>query len=151
MGHPAFCRVAVSGKPVHPGLREVYRHWATGDWSPRFAFYADDFEWGWSPEFPDIAGVYVDNETPNTRLARWLGSWEFWACEPEGTLEFGATVVVLTRYRGIGRGSGLEVNSEGAHVWTIRGDRATRLEVFASRSAAITAARRLSAAQSRAA
>ena len=111
----------------------------------RFDFYADDMEWGWSEEFPDIAGVYVDNETPNPRLQRWLCSWEFWACEVDGSLEIGDTTVVLTRYRGIGRGSGIEVDVEGAHLWTMSGDRAVRLEVFASRARAIDAARQLAA------
>src|SRR5215212_4006371 len=45
--------------------------------------------------------------------------------------------VVLARYRGVGRGSGVEVDVEGAHVWKLREGKAVRLEVFASRERAL--------------
>jgi ketosteroid isomerase-like protein len=123
---------------VSAALREVYRYWGAGDWTPRFEFYADEMEWGWSPEFPDIAGVWHDTETPNSRLLTWLGPWETWYCEAEEYVEAGdGVVVVLTRYLGRGRGSGLFVEAEGAHVWQFRDDgKAVRLEVFADRDRA---------------
>ena len=120
-------------------LDDVYRHWGAGDWTPRFDLYADDMEWGWSDEFPDIAGVFADTETPNSRLLRWLGSWETWRCEAEAFLACGEHTVVLTRYRGRGKGSGVEVDVEGAHVWTLRAGKAVRLEVFADRARALCA------------
>jgi ketosteroid isomerase-like protein len=118
-------------------LEEIYRHWGAGDWTPRFELYAEDFEWGWSDEFPGIAGVYHDTETPNSRLLSWLCEWESWTCEAEDYVRFGGVVVVLTRYRGRGRGSGAEVDVEGAHVWTLRAGKAVRLEVFADRQRAL--------------
>jgi uncharacterized protein len=118
-------------------LEDVYEHWARGDWSPRFAFYADDMEWGWSEEFPDLAGVFRDTETPNSRLQHWLCGWETWTCEAEEYVELGDWTVVLTRYRGRGRGSGVEVDVEGAHVWKLRDGKAVRLEVFADRERAL--------------
>jgi ketosteroid isomerase-like protein len=124
-------------------LQGVYERWGRGDWTPRFELYADDFEWGWSDEFPGIAGVYHDTETPNTRLLTWLCEWETWRCEAEEYLELGAVVVALTRYYGRGRGSGVEIEREGAHVWTLRDGKAVRLEVFADRSRALREARGL--------
>ena len=122
-------------------LADVYRHWGAGDWTPRFDFYAADMEWGWSDEFPGIAGVYKDTETPNARLLTWLAEWEFWHCQAEGFLACGDTVVVLTRYRGRGKGSGVEVDVEGAHVWKLRDDgMAIRLEIFADRERALESA-----------
>ena len=118
-------------------LEDVYAHWSEGDWSPRFEFYADDMAWGWSDEFPGLAGVYVDTETPNPRLLQWLCEWETWECSAAEYVSLGDVVVVLTRYRGRGRGSGVEVDSEGAHVWTIRDGRAVRLEIFADRERAM--------------
>lgn len=124
--------------PIQP-LREVYDHWGRGDWSPRFSFYADDFEWGWSPEFPGLDGVFCDKETPNSRLQAWLDPWELWTCEAEDYVEAGENVVVLARYRGRGKGSGATVDVEGAHVWRIRHGRAVRLEIFADRQTALAA------------
>jgi ketosteroid isomerase-like protein len=118
-------------------LGEVYEHWGRGDWSPRFAFYADDMEWGWSYEFPDLNGVFRDTRTPNPRLLTWLCEWERWTCQVESYLQSGEDIVALTRYRGVGKGSGATVEVEGAHVWRIRDGRVIRLEIFASRRAAL--------------
>lgn len=121
-------------------LEGVYEHWSAGDWTPRFELYADDMEWGWSDEFPGIAGVYRDTETPNPRLQTWLSEWESWRCEAEDYVRFAGVIVVLTRYRGRGKGSGLELDVEGAHVWRIRDGKAVRLEIFADRERALRAA-----------
>jgi len=121
-------------------LQDVYAHWGTGDWSPAFAFYADDFAWGWSDEFPGLAGVYQDTRTPNPRLQTWLCEWESWRCEAEDYVIFSDVVVVLTRYRGRGRGSGVELDTEGAHVWQMRDGKPRRLEVFADRERALRVA-----------
>jgi uncharacterized protein len=118
-------------------LDDVYRHWGQGDWTPRFEFYADDFEWGWSSEFPGIDGVYRDTETPNSRLRSWLSPWDHWYCEAEEYIQQGDVVVVLARYRGRGKGSGVAIEREGAHVWKLRDGEAVRLEVFADRDRAL--------------
>ena len=135
LGRPVCCRAAVSGSSLL--LDDVYRHWSAGDWTRRFDFYADDMEWGWSDEFPDIAGVYHDDETPNSRLLTWLSPWQSWRCEAVGFVACGERTVVLTRYRGRGKGSGVEVDADGAHVWTLRAGKAVRLEIFASRALAL--------------
>jgi ketosteroid isomerase-like protein len=121
-------------------LQDVYAHWREGDWTPAFDFYADDFEWGWSDEFPGLAGVFKDTRTPNPRLQSWLCGWDSWTCEAEDYVQYGDVVVALTRYRGRGRGSGVEVDTEGAHVWTLRDGKATRLEVFADPERALRVA-----------
>ena len=122
-------------------LQRVYDdHWSHGDWSPLFELYADDFEWGWSEEFPDIAGVWRDTRTPNPRLQTWLSSWEIWRCEAEDYIENGDVVVVLARYRGRGKGSGAEIEAHGAHVWKLRDGKAVWLEVFADRERALESA-----------
>jgi ketosteroid isomerase-like protein len=47
---------------------------------------------------------------------------------------------VLTRYRGRGKGSGVPVDNEGAHVWALRDGKVVRLEIFADRADALAAA-----------
>ena len=47
---------------------------------------------------------------------------------------------MLTRYTGRGKGSQVEVDSLGAHLWTLRDGMAVRLEVFSSREKALAAA-----------
>jgi ketosteroid isomerase-like protein len=118
-------------------IRPIYEEWARGNWSPRFDVYHPDMEWGWSDEFPGLAGVYRDGETPNSRLRAWLSPWEHWQAEPDEFLEFGDYVVVLATYRGKGKGSGVEIVQEGAHVFTVRDGKVVRLEIFASREKAL--------------
>ncbi len=132
-------------EPQHPAatsdnvalLSLVYAEWGRGNFQPRFEFYDPEMEWGWSPEFPGIAGVYRDPAERSKRLHEWLSPWEHWTCEAEKYIEHGEHVVVLCRYRGRGKGSGAEVDVNGAHVWTLRDGKVIRLEAFASAVSAL--------------
>jgi ketosteroid isomerase-like protein len=121
-------------------LRPVYDEWSRGNWQPRFEVYADDFEWGWSEEFPELAGVSHDPDLRSERLRAWLGGWDDWRCAAEDLVPSGEHVVALCVYTGRGRESGVAVEQRGAHLWTMRGGRAVRLEVFSSRERAFRAA-----------
>ena len=121
-------------------LRPVYDEWGRGNWRPRFAVYAPDFEWGWSDEFPEIHGVFRDPHLKSRRLHEWLSQWEDWRCEAEEFVSADEFVVVLARYTGRGKESGVAVDTKGAHLWTLRDRKAVRLEVFSSRSKALEAA-----------
>ena len=46
-------------------------------------------------------------------------------------------MLVLTRYIGRGRGSGVEIQQEGAHVFELRDGKVIRLEIYASRERAL--------------
>ena len=118
-------------------IRPIFEEWGRGNWAPRFEVYDPDMEWGWSDEFPGLAGVYRDGESPNSRMRAWLGPWEHWRAEADEYLELGDHVVVLTTYHGRGKGSGVEIVQKGAHVFRLRDGRVVRLEIFASREKAI--------------
>jgi ketosteroid isomerase-like protein len=119
-------------------LRPIYAEWARGNWVPRFDVYAPDYEWGWSDEFLDFGGIVRDDtEETSERLRQWLSPWRDWRCEVERFVAEGDTVVALTRYRGRGKTSGAAVDTEGAHVWTFRDGRVTRLVVYSSRETAL--------------
>jgi uncharacterized protein len=121
-------------------LREVYEEWAQGNWRRRFDVYAPDMEWGWSDEFPGLEGVARDPAERSDRLRQWLSEWENWRVEGERFITHGDFVVVLTRYRGRGKGSGAAVDTTGAHLWTLRDGKAIRLEIYSSREKALEAA-----------
>jgi ketosteroid isomerase-like protein len=118
-------------------IRPIYDEWGRGNWQPAFDVYHPEMEWGWSDEFPGLAGVYRDNEQPNRRLRAWLSPWEHWRAVADEFLEIGDHVVVLATYLGRGKGSGVEIRQEGAHVFELRDGRVVRLEVFASRERAL--------------
>jgi ketosteroid isomerase-like protein len=121
-------------------IQQVYDEWGRGNWKPRFDIYAEDMEWGWSEDFPGLAGVYRDPGERNKRLLEWLSPWEHWTCEAEDYVVNEPHVVALCVYRGRGKGSGVEVETKGAHLWTLRDGKCIRLEVFADRAKALAAA-----------
>jgi ketosteroid isomerase-like protein len=120
-------------------LRPIYDAWARGNWRAGPEVYGAGMVWTWSDEFPDIHGVYEDPEDSEAALREWLSGWENWRCEAEEFLVAGDQVVVFTRYRGTGRG-GIEVEREAAHVWTMRGGQAARIDVFIDRRLALRSA-----------
>jgi ketosteroid isomerase-like protein len=120
-------------------LKPVYAEWSHGNFRPVTDAYGDDLEWGWSEEFPDIAGMSKGAEGQES-LLRWLSSWDHWQVEAEEYLSAGDTVLVMCRYTGRGKGSGVSVDTEGAHLWTVRDGRATRLVIYSDRDRAREAA-----------
>jgi ketosteroid isomerase-like protein len=121
-------------------LEPVYEQWGQGNWRSRFDVYATGLEWGWSDEFPGLAGVFEDNQPRNQRLLQWLSPWEDWRCEAEEYVLHDHFVVVLCRYSGRGKESGVVVETPGAHVWRMSEGKAVRLEIFSSRERALAAA-----------
>ena len=97
-------------------LRPIYAEWSKGNWRPRFSVYSPNMEWGWSDEFPGLAGVYHDPDLRNDRLREWLSPWEHWRCEAEELVVHGDHVVALCRYRGTGKGSGAVVDLSLIHI-----------------------------------
>jgi uncharacterized protein len=122
-------------------IRPIYEEWSRGNWRPAFDVYDPHMEWGWSDEFPGIAGVFEDRRDPNPRLRSWLSPWEHWSVQVDDYLELGDHVVVLATYHGRGKGSGVEIYQEGAHVFELRDGKVVRLEIFANREKAIDSVR----------
>ena len=118
-------------------IRPIYDSWGRGEWRERPAVYDEEMEWGWSDEFPGLAGVFRDTTDPNPRLRAWLSEWEHWRARADDYVEIGDYVVVLATYTGRGRTSGVEIEQEGAHVFRIRDGRVVRLEIFADRQKAL--------------
>lgn len=121
-------------------LKAVYAQWGRGNFRSRIGPYADGFAWGWSDEFPGLAGVFRDPASASRRLLEWLRQWKEWKVEAEEYLAAGDFVVVFCRYRGSGNASGVQVDTRGAHLWTMGDGGAVRLEIFSSPERALAAA-----------
>ena len=119
-------------------LRCAYDAWARGDFSRRELFDRN-IEGVWAAELPD---PHVDKglEALFASSREWLSTWEEFRLEAEAFLLAQDKVVVLVVLRGKGKGSGAEVATRAAHVWTMRRNKAIRVEAYMDRARALEAA-----------
>ena len=66
--------------------------------------------------------------------------WESWQAEPEEFKAVGDQVVVVLRYRALGRGSGVEMEGRESALWTLRDGKVTRYAWFHEPDDALEAA-----------
>jgi ketosteroid isomerase-like protein len=76
-------------------------------------------------------------------LARWRedwdAAWDDWRWEPEEFIDAGDRVVAVLRVHAKGRGSGVDVERVDGAVWTLRDDKAVRLDYYGSKDEALKA------------
>ena len=66
-------------------------------------------------------------------------TWGKWRFEPDRFVDAGDRVVVSVRILGEGGASGVPIELETTHVWTIRGGRAMSVHAYRNRSQALEA------------
>jgi ketosteroid isomerase-like protein len=84
-------------------------------------------------------GYYVGPEAVAAFMREWVKPWEKLTISAEEIIEAEANVIVVGRQRGVGRESGLTVDMLQFHVWSFRGSKAIRFEVFPGRAEALEA------------
>jgi ketosteroid isomerase-like protein len=112
-------------------VRELYRLFADRQLSAAFADYADrDLELRVPAIYPDTPDVL----TGRAGVERWIAmideAWTEWRFEPERYLDRGSKVIVIARLIAEGGSSGIHLEREVAHVWTIRAGRAASCQVY---------------------
>jgi ketosteroid isomerase-like protein len=119
-------------------LRRAYGEWAKGDFSGRELF-DPNIEGVRAAELPD---PHVDRgvDALHTSSREWLTAWDGFRLEAEAFLPAEDKVVVLVVLHGRGKGSGAEVATPAAHVWTMRRNKAIRVEAYMDRAKALEAA-----------
>jgi ketosteroid isomerase-like protein len=117
-------------------VKAAYERWAVGDWSDNSIF--DPHAVGVLPD-PTPEAHYGLNALADY-MRRTLESWDDLRVEGTDYREAGDSVVVRIHRVATGRGSGLQVDDYAFHVWTFRGRRAIRLELFERESEALEAA-----------
>jgi ketosteroid isomerase-like protein len=86
------------------------------------------------PEGGLNAGALRGHQAVRGFLEGYIESFESFRMEPEEFIDAGDRVLVFLRMLGRGRGSGIDVEVRPAHVWTVQGGKAVRLEAFPERS-----------------
>lgn len=98
-----------------------------------------------SIEWDDVSGLWGDwgsrrgREDISDAFARWFEAFEDVTFQADDFLDAGDHVVVTTRIRGRGRGSGLAVDHTITLVWTVGDGRVTRVGGYRERREALEA------------
>jgi ketosteroid isomerase-like protein len=87
------------------------------------------------------AQAYRGTAAPLDFLADAGETWDRYALETEEVVDLGEHVLAVARMSGRGAGSGVPVEQSIFVLWSFEGAKALRAETFASRSAALEAAR----------
>lgn len=113
-------------------VRAVYDAFAAGDIAGVLARMGPDMVWNEAENFPYADGnPYCGPEAILGGIFARLGSeWDGFAAVPEEFLDAGGTVVVLGRYRGICKATGLAMDAQMAHVWRVADGKAVRFQQY---------------------
>src|SRR2546421_1009248 len=103
-------------------LRSAYESLNDGDIEGAVAVLDHDAEWCEHSDLPE-AGLYRGRDSIRTFLERFLESWEDFHQETEGLITGDRCVLILLRSRSTGAGSGVNVEAQYAHLWTMEGGR----------------------------
>ena len=122
-------------------VRAQYERWNAEDFDAWIEAFDPEVEYLSSVAASiDGSGEYRGHDGMRRFVSDYLESWEFFRLEPREYLDAGPKVAVVMRATARGRGSGVQLDRDLAHVWTFRGRRAVRHESFASRREALEAA-----------
>ena len=105
-----------------------------------FRDYVDArFELHLPPDYPEGEQVLRGREGMDAFVDMLQETWSEWRFVPERFLEADDCVLVFARLVAAGRESGVPVELETNHVWTIRNGRAASMCVYRDRTEALDA------------
>jgi len=119
-------------------VRRAYEHFRVHGVLPPDAYDAD-FVWDMTmfnwPEQQTYSGI----EGATEFLRDWIDAWEDWELDIEEFRDAGEKVVTIARQTGRAKATGLPTEMHFAQVWTLRGGKQTRMEMYSSPAAALEA------------
>ena len=115
-------------------LETLYAEWAGGDYSRSDIFHPEMKLETFGIGEPLRGGNY---EEFVDAMRQWLGAWE----KPitivaDEYIQAGDRILVLVRWSGRGKGSGAQIEAEGAHLWTFRDGLVVHYGVYRDRGEA---------------
>ena len=119
-------------------VRRIYDAFAEGDFARALEEGEPDFEW--IPPEQDIQGPVQGKESLRRFLEDQDEAFEDFRVEAEELKVRGDQVLAFIQVSGRGRGSGVEFDIRAATLWTFRGGRLIRGQVFPDRRDALEAA-----------
>jgi ketosteroid isomerase-like protein len=99
-----------------------------------------DWVMDWSRSISPQRGVYRGRTGVEAWMAEITDAFESFEIQPLEYVKAGDRIVVPTRVKGRGRGSGVVIDAEGATVWELERGRVVRLTLYGTRQQALEAA-----------
>jgi ketosteroid isomerase-like protein len=119
-------------------VRAVIESINGGDLDQALQATHQDFEADWSNSIAPHSGVHRGRDRARELFESFLETWEEFRWDPQEIIEVDkARVIVVNRMWMRGRGSGVEVDATGAHVWTITGGKVRRVKLYQSKADAL--------------
>jgi uncharacterized protein len=113
------------------------------------AYLAGDMDGALAHFHPQVAADFsVRGDTGPTRgrealsetVMAWLGTWDDYSEQIQEIRDLGATVCVIAKQRGRGKGSGVEIENRWGQLYTVEDGLITSLTMYASAAQALEAA-----------
>jgi ketosteroid isomerase-like protein len=120
-------------------VREIYERFRAGDLEGALALHDPGVEVHDRPEIPDPQ-VFHGHEGVVSALGVSRAEFDRMDLVPEEYIGVGDRVVVVVRFIGQGRESGVPIDERLSHVWTVREAKAVRMEVHSGREEGLRAA-----------
>jgi ketosteroid isomerase-like protein len=121
-------------------VRRGVEAFVRNDWDTAFADCAPDVEWVEMPSLGPDASTYTGTEELREAVQSWTQRWSEYETEIFRYAQAGDEVVVLSRERGRGTLSEVEVEREVGQVVTLRDGKMVRVRLYGSWSEALEAA-----------
>jgi uncharacterized protein len=118
---------------------DAYARYNAGERRPEFWFWHADAEFHASRTDPDAA-VHRGIDAIRRQFERWEEAYPDLKVEPLEAKGNGDQVFLWVRFVGHGASSGLPIDMELAHVYTLRDGKAARLVEYTDRAEALEAA-----------
>ncbi len=118
---------------------DAYARFNAGEKVPELWFWHPDAEFHASSADPDTA-VHRGIDAIRQQFARWLDAYPDLMVEPLEAKEKGDMVFLWVRFVGHGAGSGIPMEMELGHVYTLREGKATRVAEYQERGEGLEAA-----------
>ena len=99
----------------------------------------EQFEVRLPSDYPEGEPVFRGRAGLEEMFAMLADTWGKWRFELDRFVDAGERVVVFVRILAEGGASGVPIERETTHVWTIRGGRAVSMHVYRDRSQALEA------------
>ena len=119
-------------------LRGAYEALNDGDIEGALAVLDQDAEWCEHSDLPE-AGLYRGRDAIRAFLESFLESWDDFRQETDDLIAGEGCVLILLRSSSRGKGSGIPVEAQYAHLWTMEGGRGVRVDAYFDRAEALRA------------